>query len=231
MQNCYNMKPIVLVIVLISYLVPVTAQDNPLRDSLKTALEKLSYHPDSVDLLLKKAAWNIELEQWQFAKESYDVVLAKEPMNVAALYFRAYVNEKLNRLNFARLDYENLLAIVPGNFEAQLGLALLNHKDKHYTKAMDMVNHLVSQYPDSAVVYAARAGMEKDRGMLELAEYDYSEAVRRDPNNADYLLNHADMLIELKRWSEAKSVLGRLVASGVPEASLSGLYRRIRKRR
>ena len=145
MQNCYNMKPIVLVIVLISYLVPVSAQDNPLRDSLKTALEKLSYHPDSVDLLLKKAAWNIELEQWQFAKESYDVVLAKEPMNVAALYFRAYVNEKLNRLNFARLDYENLLAIVPGNFEAQLGLALLNHKDKHYTKAMDMVNHLVSQ--------------------------------------------------------------------------------------
>lgn len=210
---------------------PAMSQDNPLRDSLKVAMETLAYHPDSVDLLLKKAAWNVELEQWQYAKESYDIVLAKEPTNIAALYFRAYANERLNRLNFARLDYENLLTIVPGNFEAQLGLALLNHKDKHFTQAMDMMNHLISQFPDSATVYAARAGMEKDRGMLELAEYDFSEAIRREPTNTDYLLNRADLRIELKKWSEAKSDVDRLVALGVPKSSLTEFYRRIKKRK
>lgn len=210
---------------------PAMSQDNPLRDSLKVAMETLAYHPDSVDLLLKKAAWNVELEQWQYAKESYDIVLAKEPTNIAALYFRAYANERLNRLNFARLDYENLLTIVPGNFEAQLGLALLNHKDKHYTQAMDMMNHLISQFPDSATVYAARAGMEKDRGLLELAEYDFGEAIRREPTNTDYLLNRADLRIELKKWSEAKSDVDRLVALGVPKSSLTEFYRRIKKRK
>lgn len=223
------MKNFVIIVTSILYFMPVAAQDNPLRDSLKVAMETLAYHPDSVDLLLKKAAWNVELEQWQYAKESYDIVLAKEPANIAALYFRAYVNERLNRLNFARLDYENLLAVVPGNFEAQLGLALLNHKDKHYTQAMDMMNRLVSQFPDSAAVYAARAGMEKDRGMLELAEYDFSEAVRREPANTDYLLNRADLRIELKKWSGAKSDVDRLVAMGIPKSSLTGFYRRIKK--
>jgi hypothetical protein len=34
-----------------------------LRDSLAHATDVLAYHPDSVDLRLKKAAWNIQLEQ------------------------------------------------------------------------------------------------------------------------------------------------------------------------
>lgn len=225
------MKHFLFILTFLSGFAPVMSQDNPIRDSLKVALGKLAFHPDSIDLLLRKAAWNIELEQWQYAKDSYDIVLAKEPANIAALYFRAYTNERLGRLNFARLDYENLLSLIPGNFEAQLGLALLNHKDRHYTKAMDMMNHLVSQFPDSATVYAARAGMEKDRGLFELAEYDYGEALRREPCNTDYLLNRIYLLIELKRWEEAKSGLERLVALGVPKSSLAGMYRRIKKRR
>lgn len=225
------MKYNIIIVAFILHFMPAKSQDNPLRDSLKVAMETLAYHPDSVDLLLKKAAWNVELEQWQYAKESYDIVLAKEPANIAALYFRAYVNERLNRLNFARLDYENLLTIVPGNFEAQLGLALLNHKDKHYTQAMDMINRMVSQFPDSATVYAVRAGIERDRGMLSLAEYDFGEAIKRESSNADYLLNRADLRIELKMWSGAKSDVDRLVALGIPKSSLAGFYRRIKKHR
>ena len=70
------------------------------------------------------------------------------------------------RYNFARLDYQNLLVLVPGNFQAQLGLALLNEKDKHYTEAYDGINSLIEQYPDSAMAYAARGGMEKERVCL-----------------------------------------------------------------
>lgn len=84
-----------------------------LRDSLAAAIDLLEYHPDSVDLRLKKAAWNVELEQWQYAKEDYDRVLRQHPDNIAALYYRAFVNEKLGRYNFARLDYQNLMRLVP----------------------------------------------------------------------------------------------------------------------
>ena len=205
------------------------AQDKQsLRDSLAAATEALSYHPDSVDLRLKKAAWNVELEQWQYAKDDYDRVLRKEPDNVAALYYRAFVNEKLGRYNFARLDYQNLIRLVPGNFEIQLGYALLNQKDHHYTEAMDQMNLLVSQYPDSALAYAARAGMEVERGQYELASYDYEEAILRDSTNTDYILAHADVLITLGRKEKARQQLDRLVALGIPRGSLKDYYKRLK---
>lgn len=196
-----------------------------LRDSLKQAMEILSYHPDSVDLRLRKAAWNMQLGEWQYAKDEYDWVISHQPDNLAARYYRAYANTQLRRYNFARLDYENVLRVVPGNFDARLGLALLNQKDHHYTEAMDGVNMLVSSYPDSATAWAARAGIEKERDMKELAVYDYGEALRREPNNRDWLLARADLLIALRRYEEARKDLDRLVALGVARGELREMYK------
>lgn len=197
-----------------------------LRDSLKLAMEELSYHPDSVELRLRKAAWNMQLGEWQYAKDEYDWVISHHPDNLAARYYRAYANTQLRRYNFARLDYENVLRVVPGNFDARLGLALLNQKDHHYTEAMDGVNMLVSSYPDSATAWAARAGIEKERDMKELAVYDYGEALRREPDNRDWLLARADLLIALRRYEEARKDLDRLVALGVARGELREMYRK-----
>lgn len=202
---------------------------NVLRDSLAAATEILAYHPDSVDLRLKKAAWNIQLKQWEYAKDDLDKVLFLDNVNIAGLFYRAYVNERMRRYNFARLDYQNLLTLVPGNFEAQLGLALLNEKDKHYTEAYDGINSLVEQYPDRAEAYAARAGIEKERGMLELAVMDFSEAIQRDDSNTDYLLNRADILITLGEYTEARADLRRLEQLGIHRNAMRHLYDRMNK--
>lgn len=197
-----------------------------LRDSLKQAMEELSYHPDSVELRLRKAAWNMQLGEWQYAKDEYDWVISHHPDNLAARYYRAYANTQLRRYNFARLDYENVLRVVPGNFDARLGLALLNQKDHHYTEAMDGVNLLVFSYPDSATAWAARAGIEKERDMKELAVYDYGEALHREPYNRDWLLARADLLIALRRYEEARKDLDRLVEIGVARGELREMYRK-----
>ena len=210
---------------------PSLAQEDrkALRDSLKLAMEQLSYHPDSVDLRLRKAAWNMQLGEWQYAKDEYDWVINHHPDNLAARYYRAYANTQLRRYNFARLDYETVLRVVPGNFDARLGLALLNQKDHHYTEAMDGVNMLVSTYPDSATAWAARAGIEKERDMKELAAYDYGEALRRQPDNRDWLLARADLLIALHRYNEARKDLDRLVALGVSRGQLRDMYRQAKE--
>lgn len=207
---------------------PSLAQEDrkALRDSLKLAMEQLSYHPDSVDLRLRKAAWNMQLGEWQYAKDEYDWVIGHHPDNLAARYYRAYANTQLRRYNFARLDYETVLRVVPGNFDARLGLALLNQKDHHYTEAMDGVNMLVSSYPDSATAWAARAGIERERDMKELAVYDYGEALRREPDNRDWLLARADLLIALRRYEEARKDLDRLVEIGVARGELREMYRK-----
>ncbi len=201
---------------------------NPLRDSLAKATEALSFHPESIDLRLRKASWNVQLEQWQYALNEYDAVLAREPRNVAALYYRAFVNEQLHRYNFARIDYENLLEVVPGNFEARLGLALLNQKDQHYTEALDGINNLVTAHPDSAIAWAARGGIENERGLLELAEYDYTKALELDPANGDYLLCRADILIRLKQFDKARRDLDAIVRQGTPKLALKEWYDKCR---
>lgn len=207
------------------------SSSSALRDSLALATEMLAYHPDSIDLRLKKAAWNIQLEQWNYAKDELDKVLFLNQTNIAGLFYRAFVNEKLKRYNFARLDYQNLLVLVPGNFQAQLGLALLNEKDQHHTEAYDGINNLIEQYPDSAVAYAARGGMEKERGMLELAAYDYAEAMRLDSTNQDYIVSHVDLLITLGRKLEAYDDLRRLQALGVQPGQLQDFYARLRRKK
>ena len=206
-------------------------QGKALRDSLAKATDVLAYHPDSIDLRLKKASWNIQLQQWQYAKDDLDKVLFLNNTNIAGLYYRAYVNEQLRRYNFARLDYQNLLVLVPGNFQAQLGLALLNQKDKHYTEAYDGINNLIEQYPDSAIAYAARGGMEKEKQQLELAEYDYAKAMQLDGQNADYVVNHLDVLISLNRKNEAYADMERLLKMGYKSGQLQDFYARLRKKK
>lgn len=195
-----------------------------LRESLSDMIEALGFYPDSIDLRLRKAGINMQLEQWQYAREEYDRILVKNPDNPAALFYRAYVNDKQQRYNFARMDYENLLRIVPTHFEGRLGLALLNQKDRHYTEAYNQINKLVELYPDSAVAYAARGGMEQERGMVELAEYDYGKAVELDPKNSDYRLSRADVRIQLNRKKEAREDLDELVRMGVPRIGLTEFY-------
>lgn len=223
------MKKMFLVIVFAVIAIGGAAQNRAaLRDSLAAAVERLAYSPDSLDLRLKKASWNVQLEQWQYAKNEYDYVLGRDPQNIAALFYRAYVNEKLNRYGFARLDYENLLSVLPGNFEGRLGLALLNQKDHHYTDAIDQINLLVAQYPDSAVAYAARGGIEMERKMYDLAEFDYGKAISLAPNDMDYRLSRVNVRLLLRRKDEARDDLDEMVRRGIPRANLMDWYAKCR---
>ena len=109
---------------------------------------------------------------------------------------------------------------MPGNFEALLGLALLNQKDHHYTEALDGINRLVEAYPDSAVAYAARGGIEKERNMLELAADDYEKAWQLDGQSADYLINLVDLRFRLGQTALAQEGLRKLERMGYPRRSL-----------
>lgn len=217
------MKPLGLIALLLGLSLTAGAQQT-LRDSLRMATRALDNDPTSIDLRLRKAGWNMLLEEWENAKADYDIVLRQDENNVAALYFRAYANEQLHRYNFGRADYERLLQIVPMHFEGRLGLALLNEKDKHYTEAMNQLNQLVALFPQKAEAYAARAGVERDHGKNELAEYDFTKALDLQPDNKDYLLSRADLRLKLARTEAAKEDLEQLVKLGTPRPALKDYF-------
>jgi tetratricopeptide (TPR) repeat protein len=190
------------------------------RDSLTRLNDSIRLKPYDTDLRLRKAAVNIELEQWDYAAEEYARVLQIEPKNLAALYYRAYVNTMLRRYDLAKVDYESFLSILPKNFEAQLGLAMVKRKIGHSVDALDEMNRLVQVFPDSALAYAARAGYEAELKQYELALYDWDEAIKRAPNNKEYKVSKVDVLISLKHYDEAWRLLEDLMRQGVPKAAL-----------
>lgn len=231
MRNClYRDIRSFLFVMALAFTLGAEAQSyDDLRDSLEVAVSQLRKFPNNINLRLNKASWNMLLEQWDYAKEEYDWILERDPKNVAALYYRAYIYEKQHKYKFARKDYETMLSIVPDHFNGQLGFALLCQKDMRYSEAMDRINILIEQYPDSAVAYAARAGLEAERGLYEVAEYDFSEAMRLDPSCSDYILNRADIRLKMGKKKEAREDLDRAVQAGVPRPALSEMYARCKE--
>lgn len=225
------MKKATIIIMFIAFIhcASATAQTQPsLRDSLSAAVEELAYHPDSLELRMKKAAWNIELGQWRYAQDEYDYVLKRDENNIAALFYRAFVNERQGRYKFARLDYEHVLRQAPGHFEALLGLALLNQKDNRPTEALNLINMAVEQHPDSAIAYAVRGGIELERKMYAPAEFDFTRAIELQPANTDYRLNRANIRIIMNRKKEAREDLDDIVRLGVSKANLLEWYKKCR---
>ena len=221
---------IVVIILILCFSSIVRAQSNQeLRDSLSVLIQQIDRHPNDMDLRFRKAAVNLLLEQWNYAVDEYTFILKKRE-DATAYFYRAYAYTQLGNYGFARSDYESLLRLQPTHFEGLLGLALLNDRDHHPTEALDMMNRLVEMYPDNAVAYAARAGMEKDRNLYDVAEYDFSEAIRLDPAETQYYLNRAIIRITLGKIKLAKEDLDQAVALGVSRAELSELYSLVKER-
>lgn len=199
------------------------------RDSLTAINRQIATSPWSTDLHLRKAAFNLQLKQWQYAIDEYGLVLQRDPRNPAALFYRAYANTHLRRYDLARNDYRDLLADHPHHFEARLSLAVVQQLMGRRQDALDELNQLVQQHPDSAVAYAARANMERELKQDDAALYDWQRAEQLSPHDATYVVSHVDLLLVLERRQEARRVLDAAVMRGIPRGMLRDWYEKTKR--
>lgn len=199
------------------------------RDSLTAINRQIATSPWSTDLHLRKAAFNLQLKQWEYAIDEYRLVLERDPRNPAALFYRAYANTHLRRYELARNDYSDLLADHPRHFEARLSLAVVQQLMRRKQDALDELNQLVQQHPDSAVAYAARANVERELKQDDAALYDWQRAEQLSPLDATYVVSHVDLLLVLERRQEARRVLDAAVRRGIPRGMLSEWYGKVKR--
>lgn len=218
------MRKIIICALLLCSVFAAAQTNKEWRDSLATLTRMIEQNPKSVELRLKKAAVNLELQQWEYAADEYSLVLANDAQNLTALYFRAYAYNNLRRNELAKNDYEEILKQQPRSFDARLGLActlsILGRNDK----ALDEMNVLVELHPDSAVAYAARSNVEFELKQYEAALYDKSQAVRLSPTDISYTEEKVSLLLFLKRKDEARAALDEAVKNGTPRGLLKGWY-------
>jgi predicted Zn-dependent protease len=112
--------------------------------------------------------------------------------------------------------------------EARLGLSYVYQLMGKRNDALDLLNIVVEQHPDSVAGYVARASLETDIQRYEAALYDWEEATKRDPDNTDYQLSYIDVLIRLGRNDAARRELDKLSGRGVNQGALRAFYKRIK---
>ena len=193
------------------------------RDSLAVLNKAITANPQSTDLRLRKAAVNIELQQWDYAIEEYGRVLGIDANNLPALYYRAFAHNHLRHYDMARADYERFLQLLPRHFEARLGLAMTLRRQGKTRDVTDELNRLVQMFPDSAVAYAVRADFEKEQAQYDLALYDWDEALRLANGRQEYQLGKYGVLWAMRRYDEARRLGEQLLEAGVPNATLKQL--------
>lgn len=194
------------------------------RDSVSVLIEQINLYPQNLELRLKKAEANINLQQWEYARDEYTAVLKKDEKNLAALYFRAFCQTQLRQYSFARADYEAFLAIQPEHLEARLGLAHVLQLLGRKTDAADELNRAVQMFPDSTDAYATRAAFETQQEQYDAALYDWDEALRLAPKNAELVVSKVDVLLRLGRKKEARAALDQAVKQGINRAALREWY-------
>lgn len=223
------LKGLVLCIVLTTHQSSYAQDNQRWRDSLTVLNRLIATQPWSTDLHLRKAAANLELQQWQYAIDEYALVLQHDAKNPAALFYRAYANTHLRRFDLARNDLNDLLVLHPHHFEGRLSLAVVLQRLGKRQDALDQLNQTIEMYADSAVAYAARANLERDMKQDDAALYDWQRAEQLSPHDATYVVSHVDLLLVLERRQEARRVLDAAVRRGIPRGMLRDWYEKTKR--
>lgn len=186
-------------------------------ESYTLALNKISH---SVKILLNRASLYLDMDNLSKAYADYCNVIDIDPENIEALQFRAYIYMRRRQYNDARNDYRTLLETDPGNRTARIGIVMVNQKDKRYREAMDELNRMITDYPKDASLLKARAEIEVEMDMLDLALLDLENAAKLTPNDTDIYIMCGDVYIAQGRKREAYVAFEKAIELGVPRPQL-----------
>ena len=179
----------------------------------------------------------MELGRNNLAQADYSLVLDLEKNNEEALLMRAYIYMQQREYKMAKADYERLLKVNPASYNGRLGLATLEQKEGKYEEALGVLNNMIattgetSQLSSSqyAMLYVARAGVEKDLNHMDMALVDLEEAIRLDSSQPEIYLMRGEIYLAQKKKDLAKRDFEKAVSLGVPQADLRDLLQQTRK--
>lgn len=150
---------------------------------------------------------------------------------------RAYIYMQQREYKMAKADYERLLKVNPASYNGRLGLATLEQKEGKHEDALRILNNMFaatgkdaqlspSQY---AMLYVARAGVEKDLKHMDMALVDLEEAIRLDSSQPDIYLMRGEIYLAQKKKDLAKRDFEKAISLGVPQSDLRDLLKQTRK--
>lgn len=210
------------------------------RRQYEQALESygfaLNIAPRAVPILLNRAAVYMELGRNNLAQADYSLVLDLEKNNEEALLMRAYIYMQQRDYKMAEADYQRLLKVNPASYNGRLGLATLKQKEGKYEEALGILNDMITAREESlqlspsryAMLYVARAGVEKDMQHMDMALIDLEEAIKLDSSQPEAYLIRGEIYLAQKKKDLARRDFEKAISLGVPQADLRDWMKKVK---
>ena len=174
------------------------------EDLLKQALKLEPKNAHNALLFSNLGLVQRKLGRYNDAVESYTYALNIAPLAVPILLNRAAIYLEQGMQDKAYVDYCQVMDVDKKNTEALL----------------DILNQLLVEFPEDAVLYVARADVERDMKHDDLALVDLDEAIRLAPDSIDAYLLRGDIYLDQKKKSLAKADFEKAISLGVPPADV-----------
>lgn len=176
----------------------------------------LNLAPQSVKILLNRASLYLQKDLLDKAYIDYCNVLDVDRKNEEALLYRAYIYTRRRNYKEARIDYNTLLQMLPEHRMGRLGLALLDQKEMRYREATEIFNRLLDEDPNDTAILKARANLEMEMELPDMALLDVNNVIRLTPNDAEAYLMKGDIYLILKKKKDANKAYDKAVSLGIP---------------
>ncbi|MFT4937530.1 MAG: putative PEP-CTERM system TPR-repeat lipoprotein [Paraglaciecola sp.] len=194
-------------------------------DLTRVGLLQFSQDDDQAIINLEKALAELPESDnnWQilatayFTKKKYQEALElaakwklQSPNELTAYLLAGAAYAKLNQFENARIEYESAQKIESNSVPIKMALVYLLLTQENYSEALKSVENILLNSPDYAGAYTAYYLINKSQGNVEKALQRAIDAQRKYPNSSELKYATARLLITEKRYSDAKTLIGRL---------------------
>ena len=211
--------------ILFRYLGRIKERQGHDQEALDLYTSGLNLSPKNMELRLDRAALLYRMGNQARAAADYSDVLDYQPENMEALQMRAHIYAGMHDYKRARADYESILNIEPLNEKAYIGLILVNDRSGRPREAMEQMNSLIAVYPNHAVLYAIRGGMEQHRRQYEQALVDLTHAIEMEPENVDFYVSRATLHLEMNKKKLARRDVQMALKYGADPIEMASLLK------
>jgi len=167
---------------LLSNLATLQRYQGRLDDAIKNYSMALDLTPNSVTLLLNRAAALIESGETERAVADYDRVCQLDPTDVESRYSLGMLAVETHDYKRAEDLFEQIKRINPNSGLASEGLGMLHKSQGHYGKAIELLSEVIKAKPNARLL-ANRADCYLTQKQLNQAEEDIRGALSMTPDD------------------------------------------------
>lgn len=150
---------------------------------------------------------------WNGARDSFESAIKKNPKQADAHHYLGVVMEKTGDRAAAKKHYEDALASDPTLEEAAVNLVAINIEDKKWDDAVTLAKRVLGKNAKNAPMHVNLAVALSGKGDQPGATKSFEDAIKLEPNKADYYITFAQHQAQWNKRDEALANLKK--AQGV----------------